>query len=162
MSIKLCMRPREATEDLECAICYKRIDKVFTSCAEPCNKVFHNSCMEQMMAQTEESAYEEDRDAEHKCCYCRRLIDMPYYDLLRMERALYTMNRRCYNVHDALHIVYNEMKKSTPNEDIMYEIFMLRDIYHEKKPKQAKRVQAMKQTRAPRVHIRQNIGGRKR
>ena len=163
MSIKLCMRPMTVDEDLECSICYKAIGKVFTSCADPCNKVFHNSCLERLMEQTEEAAYDEDREAEHKCCYCRRTIDMHYYNLLRVERHLRTMSRNCYSVSDALQTIHFEMyKRDGPDDNIMYEIYEVRDMYYKKKPKQAKRVQAMKQTRAPRVHIRQNIGGRRR
>ena len=156
------MRAMTADEDLECSICYKAIGKIFTACVDPCNKVFHNSCLERIMEKTKEAAYEEGRVAEHKCCYCRRSIDMPYYNLLRMERHLRTLGRNCYSVYDALKRVHFEMKRTNHEENIVYEVYELRDIYHEKKPKQAKRAQIQKQTRSPRVHIRQNIGGRKR
>ena len=46
--------------DLECSVCCKSIQKIFFQCGAPCNKVFHVSCMEQMIDRTEEAAWEED------------------------------------------------------------------------------------------------------
>ncbi len=44
--------------ELECFICYKKINKRYFQCGSPCSKVFHTGCIEKMMEQTEESANE--------------------------------------------------------------------------------------------------------
>ena len=46
--------------ELDCDICYKKINKTYFRCGSPCSKVFHTGCIEKMMEQIEESANEAD------------------------------------------------------------------------------------------------------
>ena len=137
---------------------------MFFQCGAPCNKVFHVSCMEQMIERTEEAAWEEDKEAEHKCCYCRRQIDTDLYQLQLFVRHLSTLRASgCYDVSRAFKQVSDQLTKGEMDEDIEYEIFEIRRIYYEKKPKHAKKADAKKPVHhAPRMRIKQNIGGRRR
>ena len=148
--------------DLECSVCCKSIQKIFFQCGAPCNKVFHVSCMEQMIDRTEEAAWEEDKEAEHKCCYCRRQIDTDLYQLQLFVRHLTTLKASgCYNIHKAMTQVKEQIDKGKMDEDMEYEIFEIRKLYYEKKPKQAKAAKKPVH-HAPRMRVKQNIGGRRR
>jgi hypothetical protein len=158
--------------DFECAICYKSISKTFFQCNEPCNKLFHTHCVEQMMEQAEEAAYEEDKDAHHRCCYCRRDTDMNNYFLQLLARRLLTMRTGGYDVSEALNQVVDQIQDGiNENEDgssdDSYNIYEIRDIAHMKKPKQSKRTafkknNAARQMSKPRISVKRNIGGRRR
>ncbi len=157
--------------DLECAICYKKINRTYFVCSSPCNKVFHTACMDKMMEQTEEAAYEANAEAVHKCCYCRRTIGLRNYRIQLFVRHLSVLrNMGYYDVSDALRklktaydFVYVPGKNDKPEEDESYEIYEIRDNNYIKKPKEAKRA-IFKKTiqKQPRIHIKQNIGGRRR
>jgi len=151
------------SNDLECAICYKPITKTFINCSEPCKKVFHVSCMEQMMDQTEEQANEMGQNAEHKCCYCRRDFDINEYYLQLLARRLMTLKAGGYHVYDALEEVRKQMKEND-GKDIEYDIYEIRDVSYQKKPKQSNRAVFEKKTAShqPRIRVKQNIGGRRR
>ena len=146
--------------DLECSICYKPITKTFFQCSAPCNKIFHVNCMQQMMEQAEETAWEEDEEAEHKCCYCRRSIDVNKYCLHLLARRLVTLHAGGYEVRDAMKMVKKQMMDEDP-EDIEYSIYELHETHYIKKPKQPKRTEYKKKM-PKRITIKQNIGGRRR
>jgi hypothetical protein len=154
--------PRE----LECAICYKQITNTFFVCDDPCTKTFHPSCMEKSIEQTVDAAYEEDEEAEHRCCYCRRSFDLSVYILELFKRHLQTMSKNGFDVSEALEKVQKEINGDEMDEDYEYSMFELRDASnHLKKPKQAKRSEFKKLTRSnkmPRAFIKNNIGGRRR
>jgi hypothetical protein len=135
-------------EDIECAICYKRIynqkNKVFV-CSDPCNKVFHPSCMERMIEQIDESAYQADEDAHYRCCYCRRDFDINYYNLeLFMRELLGLKASGGYYVDDVIKqatkhylTLPDDIAEEQP-EPFSYEIVTLISLAHIKKPKQSK------------------------
>ncbi len=150
--------------ELECSICYTPIKKYFAQCSAPCNKVFHTNCMEKMVEQTEENAYEEDKEAEHKCCYCRRCIDISRYGLLDVARQLLCLKRGGYYVSQALRQVKQQLQNGeNDDDDEAYNVYYMERIHYQKKPKQAKRMPFQKRiTKQPRIHIKQNIGGRRR
>ena len=151
--------------ELECSICYKSIQKSFAKCSAPCGKMFHTTCMEKMIQQTEENAYEEDKEAEHKCCYCRRSIDVNRYSLLDVVRRLMCLERGGYDVREAQQQVKKALDTNT-DEDISYNIYFPMHTHYEKKPKQAKRSSfkrsSSKGQKKHKQHIKQNIGGRRR
>ena len=163
---------KNPTIEFECAICYKSISKTFFQCNEPCNKLFHTHCVEQMMEQAEEAAYDEDKDAHHRCCYCRRDTDMTNYFLQLLARRLITLRKGGYIVHDALKQVASQIQNGiNENEDgtsdDSYKIYETLDVSHVKKPKQSKRTafkknSAVRQMSKPRISVKRNIGGRRR
>jgi hypothetical protein len=145
--------------ELECSICYKSIQKSFAKCSAPCGKMFHTTCMEKMIEQTEENAYAEDKEAEHKCCYCRRSIDVNRYSLLDVVRRLMCLQRGGYDVREAQQQVKKALDTNT-DEDISYNIYFPLHTHYVKKPKQAKR-SSFKQSTTKKIN-KQNIGGRRR
>jgi hypothetical protein len=152
--------------ELECSICYKSIQKSFAKCSAPCEKMFHTTCMEKMIQQTEENAYEEDKEAEHKCCYCRRSIDVNRYSLLDVVRRLMCLERGGYDVREAQQQVKKALDTNN-DEDISYNIYFPLHTHYVKKPKQASSFKRSSSKRnAPKKinkpHIKQNIGGRRR
>jgi hypothetical protein len=122
--------------------------------------------MEKTMEQTEEAAYDADEEAHHRCCYCRRDINVNKYELQLFARHLLTLRANGHDVHDALKKIETQMKTGVYDDEIVYEIFEIRDvIYHQKKPKQSKRAEYQKKTlkpKQPRIRVKQNIGGRRR
>ena len=152
------------TCELECSVCFKGIQKTFFKCGAPCGKIFHASCMEQMIERTNEVAWGEDKEAEHKCCYCRREINIDSYILQRFTRHLNTLKASgCWEVSTALGQIRDQLISGNFNEDLEYQLFEIHRIYHEKKPKQTKRTLAKKQPiKQPRMRVKQNIGGRRR
>ena len=147
--------------DLECSICYKSINKSFARCSAPCSKPFHTTCMERMMEQTEITAYEENKDPEHKCCYCRRSIDINQYALQEMARRLTCLSYGGYSVGAALIHLKQNYDDKNDSSDISYDIYQICNLKYEKKPKQAKRSELKKMTKQPRIHIKQNSGRRR-
>lgn len=128
-------------------------------------------CMDKIMDQTEEAAYEANEEAVHKCCYCRRIIGLRNYRIQIVARHLTVLrNMGYYDVTDALRkikILYSYQsivgENDYPKEDESYDIYELRDNTYIKKPKQAKQALFKKKIqKQPRVHIKQNIGGRRR
>ena len=153
--------------NLECSVCYKKIYRDYFVCSAPCNKVFHVSCMEKMMNETKQAAYEADEEPQHKCCYCRRSFDRQNYLAQLWGRHLIMLrNTGYYDVSDAWCKLQRMIKNDGSilfEEHVSCEVYELRDITRVKKPKQANLKK--KQTfvrKQPRVHVKQNIGGRRR
>ena len=153
--------------NLECSVCYKKINRTYFICSSPCNKVFHMDCMYKMMDRTEEAAYEANEYPQHKCCYCRRSINMRNYLLKNYaDTLLISRNTGYYDVSNPMYKVVQYKScvfMGKPEEDISYENYELIDTTRIKKPKQANLKK--KQTfvrKQPRVHVKQNIGGRRR
>jgi len=168
---------------LECSVCYKSINATFFKCSNPCNKVFHVNCIEQMIEQTRESAYEMDTKAHHRCCYCRRDIDINKVRLNLFARFLQTLESGySYDASTALKHVQKKLKKkdkpfdnsTTESEDddddddeSSYEIYQLTSIQRIEKPKQSKNAEFKNIAKNPsknrrHIVIKQNIGGRRR
>ena len=160
--------PHHTTDELECAICYKQITNAFFMCSDPCYKIFHTSCVEQSMDQTAETAYELDEEVLHKCCYCRRNININYYHRQNFMRYLKTLPAHGIDVRDALAQLVLEKDDDDDYEDVTYEVYNTIDITYVKKPKQSKRtafnknVQQRRTKMMPHAAIKQNIGGRRR
>ena len=153
--------------NLECSVCYKKINRTYFICSSPCNKVFHMDCMYKMMDRTEEAAYEANEYPQHKCCYCRRSINMRNYLLKNYaDTLLISRNTGYYDVSNPMYKVVQYKScvfMGKPEEDISYENYELIDTTRVKKPKQANLKK--KQTfvrKQPRVHVKQNISGRRR
>ena len=118
-----------------------------------------------MIIETEAAADEEDKEAKHKCCYCRRSIDIRQYDLQEIGRQLLCLKRGGYDVIEALQHVQNQYAKMIEpdgGEDVWYNIYYTNTIHFQKKPKQAKRSALTKINKQPRLRLKQNIGGRRR
>jgi hypothetical protein len=156
------------SNDLECAICYKHINKYLFVCSAPCSKVFHTTCMEKVLEQTEEAAYEMGTDIEHKCCYCRRSIDIVLYQLQNHLRGLIGLRSRGnVDVSDAVKHALKQIQNREQGEpfefDIQYTIYEFYDDAFIKKPKQFNRATfSKKKVSTPRIRVKQNIGGRRR
>jgi hypothetical protein len=162
--------------DLECSICYKQITNAFFVCSAPCNKLFHKSCLEQSMEQTAETAFDADEDVVHRCCYCRRNINMKSYYRQLFARHLKTVSFRGLDVSYALAQLAIENDNDNNDEDddeeeeeIEYLVYDTIDIRFMKKPKQSKRTEFKKNVQSrrrnkmmPHAAIKQNIGGRRR
>jgi len=149
----------------ECSLCYKPITKTFFACSAPCNKIFHVSCMEQSMEQTEQAAWEADEDPQHKCSYCRRQIDVEKYMLHLMARRLFTLKAGGHEVSTSIQLIKNQLKTGIlEDDDFEYAIYEIRDTFYVKKPKQSKRAECKKKPAhmKQRITIKHNIGGRRR
>lgn len=147
--------------NLECSICYKSIKKMFFACPAPCHKVFHTSCLEHAMEQTEALAAETDVEAVHKCCYCRRQINIDNYWLQLFARRLTTLGAIGYLVKPALASVEFQLKHNQ-FEDIAYDIYELNATGYFKKPKQSNLCRQKTRPHKPRIILKHNIGGRRR
>jgi hypothetical protein len=154
--------PKHTYVELECSICYKPIQKAYVRCSAPCKKIFHTSCMDKIIEQTEAAAYEEEREAEHKCCYCRRCIDVNHYALQEVARQLMCLRRGGYDISEAMQKVKKELYFNEDDEDDAFGYYYPLVTSYQKKPKQAKRSAPKKFTKQPRIHLKQNIGGRRR
>lgn len=160
------VKKNTACNKRECAVCYKPIQKQkFAQCSAPCNQKFHTSCMERIMEQTREAAYENNEKVQHRCCYCRRFININRYKLELIGYQLFYLNASgYYDVSDALKQLKEDIKTDQDNsEDNSYVYYQIRDTTYVKKPKQCKRIKIQKKTNhEPRIRIKQNIGGRRR
>ena len=130
-------------KNLECAICYKRIyTKVFT-CSEPCNTAFHPSCIEKMLEQEEKSAYQADIKVQHRCCYCRRDIDMKNYLLEKYSRELLSYQACGYIISEAVKTITKSLGPDSPDLDDEsegdIELILLEKQIFIKKPKKSKK-----------------------
>ena len=150
--------------EMDCAICYKKINKKYFECGAPCSKVFHTGCIEKMLLQIEETANEVDEDPNFRCCYCRRGIDLDNYGLQLFAQELIELDRGSYDVYDAISRIRFLIKNNKkPDEDETFDYYELRDKAFIKKPKQPKRQNLKPLVRMPRpIRIKQNIGGRRR
>ena len=155
--------------DFECSICYKSITtKSFVQCSAPCEKVFHTVCIEKMIDQTEATCYEDDTEPQHKCCYCRRSINLYAYGLQISARQLFCLSHGGYNVNEAMDQLHQEIKKisngeeEAVNDDLSFSVYELRNLHDERKPKQNNRMASKKINKQRRIHFKQNIGGRRR
>ncbi len=111
-----------------------------------------------MVTQTETSAYEEDTEADHKCCYCRRCIDINRYGLLDVVRQLMCLKRGGYYVNEALQQIKRQLQNDEDEDDSTFNVYYVERVHYQKKPKQAKRMQRMPFQK----RIKQNMGGRRR
>jgi len=154
-------------EGNECSICYQKINKMAIICSSPCHKKFHPACLEKIFKNEQECQSEEVEPNEaftslHRCCYCRRSINIHYYSLKRFAHELISMkNNRQYDVTQALDRVFHNLKiaysKSSHNaveedEEIMeniYEIYYIEENRRIKTPKQSNHA-AYKKTYIPR------------
>lgn len=150
--------------DLECDICYKKINKKFFQCGTPCGKVFHTGCIEKMLEQSNEVAYESDEEPNFRCCYCRRDINIDNYVLQLIAQHLIELSRCSHNVLNALkRVEFLIQNNEKLHEDESFEYYEFRDNAFIKKPKQPKRQKLNMRIRMPRqIRIKQNIGGRRR
>ena len=150
--------------EMDCDICYKKINKKFFQCGAPCGKVFHTGCVEKMLEQIEESALDADEEPNFRCCYCRRGIDIDNYTLQLFGQHLVELHGSSHDVSDAIRRVEYLIKNNEKlDEDESFEYYEMHDISHVKKPKQPKREILKKHVRMPRqIRIKQNIGGRRR
>ena len=162
--------------ELECAICYKSVNSGFFQCSKPCGKVFHQSCMLKCMDETIESAYQNDIDVKHRCCYCRRDLNPNVITLQLFARELHVLNSGGgYDVSDALKQVYARLRSGDVDSafdetgeyiDRTYDIYSIIYIEYIKRPKQAKNAEfkknAQRKQQSKRIVIKQNIGGRRR
>ena len=152
----------------ECSICFQRINKMAISCSSPCNKVFHASCLERVFEQEQEKQAEEVANgihfySRHRCCYCRRYINIRSYLLKKFAHELIALkNSRCFYVDEALEqVLYNlniELKYTSKErenfleKDTFYEIYEIVNTTRLKIPKQSKHAQ-YKRTRIPRQNL---------
>ena len=129
-------------ENPECDICYKRINNKVFVCADPCNKTFHQTCMETMIEHIESNADEEGKDdACYQCCYCRREFDINAYELALFTQTLLSFKGQGYIVEDAITLsTFNTITHSA-DEDMHYQysIYLPLDTSFIKTPKQSKR-----------------------
>ena len=164
----LLMENKDRCTGLECSICYKGINnKAYFACSAPCKKLFHVECIEKMITLTEENAYEEDDDedeVEHKCPYCRRSIDLDNYFLQLFARRLLSLSAGGYDVHDALVQVNQQFRDGMIDVDMDYNMYVLRDVRHFKKPKQPKQTvfKIQRKRATQRITVKTNLGGRRR
>ena len=150
----------------ECSICYQPINKMAIVCSSPCDKLFHASCLEKIFEQEQEKQAEEVDEtthfyAHHRCCYCRRYINIHAYILKKFAHELFALkNSRRYYVDEALeqvlhnlNIEYKQLgKNSDENQETNYEFYLLVDILKFKPPKQSKHAE-YKRTRIPRQNL---------
>jgi len=152
----------------ECSICYQPINKMAISCSNPCNKVFHSSCLEKIFEQEQETQAEEVDDTKrfystHRCCYCRRYINIRSYTLKKFAHELIALkNSRCFYIDEAFQqVIYNlniELKYTQKTRDdfwdkeTLYEIYELVCTTRIKIPKQSKHAE-YKRTRIPRQNL---------
>ena len=136
-------------DETECAICYKRINNKVFICPEPCGKTFHPTCMEKMIDQIEENAWQEsgdddEKDPEYRCCYCRREFDIQNHDIEIFMRHLMGLKAGGYDVNEAIIQAHNNIATMNDgdyddDESFEYNIYIPLDKTFVKKPKQAKR-----------------------
>ena len=130
------------TENPECGICYKNINKKVFVCANPCDKTFHQACLETMIDHLEDNADNEDKEEVcYQCCYCRREFDINQYELELFVQKLLHFQTRGYNIGDAVQtatlnaVTYED----DYNTEYQYDIYFPVDPSFVKKPKQSKR-----------------------
>ena len=160
--------------NLDCTICYKKIYRNYFVCNAPCSKAFHVGCMEKMMNHAVLAACEANQlPPKYKCCYCRRSIDRAnHLWQLDLRYVLTLANTGCFTLDQAwvkLNLLLKTDDSILYKESICVEDVMAVNVYYAgnttrfKKPKQAilkkRHTFAQKQ---PRIHIKQNIGGRRR
>jgi len=157
----------------ECSICYQPINKMAIVCSSPCDKLFHASCLEKIFEQEQEKQAEEVEEttrfySEHRCCYCRRYINVNAYILKKFAHELIALkNSRCYYVDEAFEQVLHNLKKEynivefkhsgkksdeEQGQETLYEIYELVCTSRIKTPKQSKHAE-FKRTRIPRKNL---------
>ena len=164
MKLMMIVKTAEYVE-MECSICYTKINKKYFECGEPCGKVFHTGCIEKMLEQIDEHANETEEEPNYRCCYCRRDIDIDNYGLQLVGQHLVELHNCCsYDVIGAIKRIEFLIKNNQkPDEDESFVYYELRDNVYMKKPKQPKREILKKHIRMPRqIRVKQNIGGRRR
>ena len=135
-------------ENPECAICYKNINKKVFVCAAPCNKTFHQACLESMINHLEKNA-EAEADVEvgeninvcYKCCYCRREFDINQYELELFLQKLLHYQTHGFHIGSAVETATLNAAtyEDDYNTEYQYDIYMPVDSSHVKMPKVSKR-----------------------
>ena len=133
---------------IECAICYKRINEQVFICTEPCNKMFHPSCLQKVIEQTEETFESDDETDEptHCCCYCRREYDMDNYYMEVYMRELKSLQAGGFYIGDAMDKLMTEGIIDGDN----YEVYIIVNKEDDIKPKNQK----IKRSKISAPHIR--------
>ena len=145
----------EGTCKHECSICYRSINKRALVCSSPCNKIYHQSCLETTIEQQEMSSVYET-DAPIRCSYCRREINMSAY-ILDTELQ-YLKNLKAaggYDVNDAIQTII-EADGVFPREGFSLEYFEINDCRYLKKPKQSLRAIYKQKQKHKRPQIKMN------
>ena len=147
----------------ECSICYKPIQKKMFKCSNPCNKLFHFTCLKKHFDQTEENHYiysEESKHPKYNCCYCRRPTNIRLYSLELMAHDLVCLqNSGCYYTQDTIDDIYYNIKHPEFIKDMdNYHsiIYQLVNDKHIKKPKQSKRAE-FKSLKMPRIRYNKRV-----
>jgi hypothetical protein len=138
----------------ECSICYDRINNNMYVCSAPCNKIFHQKCLEKVMDQQEDdfyAAHDEDEIEAKKikpqvrCAYCRREINTDTFILDKTLRELLQLRAGGYDVNDAIHkVVAANGSMDNGEEEFYIEYFVNVNCAYVKKPKQTFRAFATK------------------
>jgi len=147
----------------ECSICYKPIEKKMFKCSNPCNKLFHFSCLRTHLEQIEENNdmySEEGNPPIYRCCYCRRSTNIRLYFLELMAHDLLCLqNSGCYFTQNTIDDLYYKIKhpEFIKNED-GYDsiIYYLENDKHIKKPKQSKRAE-FKPLKMPKIRYNKQV-----
>ena len=138
----------------ECDICYRSINKRAMVCSSPCNKIYHQACLETTIEQQEMTA--STADAPIRCSYCRREINMEAYILdtelqhLRMLKAA-----GGYDVSNAIQTII-EADGVFPHDGFQLEYFEINDCRYIKKPKQSFRASYKQKPKHKRPQIKIN------
>ncbi len=153
--------------EYECAICYKKINKTCFMCTDPCNKVFHPACLEESFIQAEENN-DEDDEVQHRCCYCRRHLNLSNYGLELFAQNLRRLgNSKGFDVDGALELIKKNIANNVDQDEDEdnYEIYYTKNQTGEaRKPKQSNQdayKNKNKRTATARHAIRKSYGMRR-
>jgi hypothetical protein len=146
--MRVCDYVKHHDEDvLECNICYKRIHNKMFVCSHPCNKIFHQECIEKMIERIDNvssNTIEDESEIIYKCCYCCREFDINNYTFELFIYELSKYRSRGYVVSDAMtQAAFDTLIATDYNEQRLYNynIYTLMDVSYIKTPKQSKRAE---------------------
>jgi hypothetical protein len=150
-------------KQLECAICYKGINKAYFICSEPCNKVFHMGCLDEAFKNVAETAYYNDEEAVQRCCYCRRHVNFDNYELETLAHELRTIQySKCYQVEDALALIKHNIEHNIIfDQDDEYVVYGPKYMPQKKQPKEPKFKKTQLSRRLTNVRV-ARVGGMRR
>ena len=125
----------------ECSICYKSIYRNAKQCSNPCGALYHSTCFETTIETQQENFYERDEDDEKEltihCSYCRREVNMDWYELDRSMREMISLSKGGYDTYDAIKTIINA--NGVIDEGLYIEYFRLYSIKDIKAPKQPRK-----------------------
>jgi hypothetical protein len=154
---------RESGNPPECAICYGRINKCALVCSSPCNKFYHQSCLETTIENQETAffeTYEPEDDADEdeeiqapiRCCYCRREVNTDAYVLDLQLKQLRSLQAGGYEVSESIEKIINANGILPEDEDAFdIEYYTLIDCRRYKKPKTSVRATYKQKQKRPHV-----------